>query len=165
MEDQLVSLVKVITLLGQLHGKLLEEAELKRKAIIEGDIVLMEEILTREQDLISNVEKAEDLRVKLMAFLKATLKIEAEPITITALVERLPENPHIKQLDKARDVLKAVLDKLRYRSRQNEELLKASVEHVKGFLKMISEASTVNKTYSPKGQSGRGGLRLVDKTA
>lgn len=165
MNDQLLNLGKILKLLVQLHSRLLEEAELKRKAIIDGDIKAMEEILEREQKLIGDVEKADACRDKLMLGLKSALGVTTEPLTIRSLLEKLGESNMAKALDGVRTELKEVLDKLRYRSRQNEELLKASLEHVNGFLKMINESTVTNKTYDTKGRSGGGNLRLLDRTA
>lgn len=165
MDKQLTTLLALFNQLVQLHAALLAEAELKRTAIIEGDIVGMENILERENALIMGVESAEVTRSTLMEELAADLKVTKRPLTVSMLLERLPRSPDTLSLAQAKDKLKSVLEKLRFRSRQNEELLKASIEHVKGFLKMISEASTVNKTYNHKGTTGRGNLRLLDRTA
>lgn len=149
-----------------LHASLLEEAEQKRSAVIKGDLPELEAILQREQALIAHVAEAEARRQELVEQARAALHITEEPLKMSVLTTYLAKalgDTAIKPLRQAGDGLKKILEQLRYRNRQNEELLKASIEHVNSFLKMVSQTSGT-QTYDRKGQNS-GTLRLFDRTA
>ena len=163
MKELLTRLEKILILQAQIHQKLLDEAELKRLAIIGGSIEDMESILAREKELLSNSEKAEAARQTVAGELKALLNIDEEPLRVQSIIDRVGREA--PGLDKARQALKQIIEKLRYRTRQNEELLKASIEHVNGFLKAVNDATASNQTYGRQGQNGKGSLRILDRTA
>lgn len=143
-----------------LHQRLLEEAELKRSAIIYGRLPEMEQILARERELLAQVEQLEAQRMPLVEQARAMFDLAEEPFKLQQLVDKLGDEG--KELAATRNTLKEVLDKLRYRNRQNDELLKASIEHVNSFLRLLSKSG--NPTYDRKG--GKNNNRsLFDRTA
>lgn len=148
----------------ELHTELLAQAENKRAAIIEGDLDLMETTLAAEQRLIGEVEREEARRVAIMEQARDVLAISDEPIKLAMIVERLDE-PAKSRIQAIHDRLKKVLDKLRYRHRQNGELLRVSIDHANAFLTLVAQALQGGPRYDRKGVQQGGSLRLLDQTA
>lgn len=164
MSTSLQALEAVLRNETELHASLLEAAEAKRNAIIDGDIDAMETVLKAEEQLIGLVEEAEVIRQDLVRSLQEELQIEQEPVKMSMILACIGEAG--ATLAKVHEELRAVLDKLRYRSRQNAELLKASMEHVNAFLHLVAQASANNASlYNKKGQRGAGNLGLLDHRA
>lgn len=157
------ALAQIIQNETELHRQLLQAAEDKRVAIISGDIAAMENSLNREYDLVEKVEAQEQTRIALVEKMAEMLQIADRPVTMALLLEKLPANL-AATLTPVRAELRALLDKLRFRTRQNAELLKASMEHVNAFMEMIARAGEV-KTYSRKGLVERQQVRLFDRSA
>lgn len=163
MDEKIAQLTIVLKNETLLHQQLLEAAEQKRLAIIAGDVTAMEKTLVVEYDLLEKVHVAEKERLLLVNDLSAQLLIEITPITISAILEKIPAERGA-DLSTARQELKTVLEKLRIRTRQNAELLQASMDHVNSFLTMISNAGNV-QTYNRKGTCSRAPIRLLDRQA
>jgi flagellar biosynthesis/type III secretory pathway chaperone len=164
MSNNLEGLNEVLALEAELHEKLLVAAERKRGAVLEGNLAGLEEILKVEQALIAQVEQAEEKRTALTAVSAAELELASESVKMSDIIAKAPE-PFAAKLGKTRQRLRAALDTLRYRTRQNAELLQASLEHVKAFMKMVAEASAPSAEYGSDGRKKAGGVRLLDKSA
>lgn len=160
MNPLIAKLNAVLLREAALHAKLLEEAELKRDAIISGKLPVMEQILEREKAVLAEINGFEEQRQELVEQAREAFGVTAEPFKLQDLADRLGEEG--KELSKTRQLLKQVLDKLRYNNRRNDELLKASIEHVNSFLRILSQNG--NKTYDRKGNSN-GSRPLFDRTA
>ncbi len=160
MNPLIAKLNAVLLQEAALHQKLLEEAEAKRAAIIAGRLPEMEQILERERAIIAEVNRFEERRQELVLQTREKYQITQEPFKLQQLADLLGEEG--KELAQTRQLLKEVLDKLRYSNRRNDELLKASIEHVNSFLRLLSQNG--NKTYDRKGNSG-GNRPLFDRTA
>lgn len=165
MKSVIENLEAVLTHMTALYGKLLEEGEAKREAIISGDINALEAVLDREHALLEKVSKAESIRVSLSAQAEDEYNIPEEdrPVKLSALIRVLGEKA--AGLDAAQAQIKGVLEKFRFRNRQNEELLKASISHVNDFMTLIKDRAGRNKTYNKSGRDYGGGLNLLDRRA
>lgn len=165
MNPVLVNLEKILLHMAALYTKLVSEGELKRQAIIDGEVGSLEEVLEREYMLLEQIEKAEGMRITLSQQAEVELCIPKEdrPVKISRIIESAGANA--ESLKKAREILRKKLHKFRYRNRQNEELLKASIAHVNDFMSMVKNASG-KKTYNRNGGAmGANGLRFIDRTA
>lgn len=165
MSKQLfANLEKILEQLAELHSCLLEAAERKRVVIIEGDIRMMEELLQLELGLVAEVEKAEVDREKIVADAVELLGLDSEKTKLVDIIDKL-EPETATGLRNVQERLRVIIDELRYRSRQNAELLKASMEHVEEFLRTVSEAASPEKGYGRDGKRLSGGLSLLDRSA
>ena len=150
---------------ADLHARLLIAAEGKREAIIKGDLPMMEDILRKENALLHEVEAAEDRRVSLAQQAREDLGIDDSAVKLSLIISAAAE-PHASRLQKVRESLRLILDELRFRTRQNGELLQFSLDHVEGFLRAIAEACTPDTGYGRSGKnSAPSGLRLLDQSA
>ena len=163
MKKAIENLEAVLLHMAALYMKLLEYAEVKREAIIAGDIVALEEIVKNEYALLEKVRKAEKMRVTLSAQVEEECAIaEAErPAKLTQIIICLGAEGKGLELAQAR--IKEAVEEFRYRNRQNEELLKASLAHVNEFMAMIKERAGKNRTYNKTGYDYGGGLSILDR--
>lgn len=165
MKSVFENLEAVLLHIAGLYTRLVEEGERKRTAIIEGDVQLLEEVVAVEYEVLEAIEKAEKVRKALteQAARSCGIPEENKPVKISCFIALLGDKA--AGLKKAQNTLKEVLTKFRFRNRQNEELLKASIEHVNSFLSMIKNRAGVNKTYNRKGYGNGGGLSILDRRA
>lgn len=147
---------------ANLYQQLLKEAEDKRECIIHGKLPQMEQILEREKQLLAVVEGLEQERLPLVEQIRKEHGVTEEPFKLQNLVDRLGEMA--APLAATRKFLKEVLDKLRYRNRLNDELLRASIEHVNSFLRLLHQGINNHATYDRKGRNS-GNRSLFDRTA
>lgn len=162
MEPPLQTLETVMHDHIRLHTELLDAAGRKRDAIITGDIDLMERTLATEYELIRQVESAETLRTVLVEQLRAEWGLDEEPLRMRTILEHAPEAAR-EVLGGLHEELRDLLDRLRYRSRQNAELLQASMEHVNAFLRLVQDATRQNPTYGREGQREGASRSLINR--
>ena len=165
MKSVLENLEAVLLHIAGIYAKLLEEGEQKRIAIIEGNVQMLEEVVAREYELLEAVNKAEKVRKALFEQAEVDFNIpeDKKPVKISYLLMLFGKRAAGLKVAQAK--LKELLTQFRYRNRQNEELLKASIEHVNSFLSMIKNRAGVNKTYNRKGYGSGGGLSILDRRA
>ena len=164
MQRYIDALEQIIRSESGLHAKLLEAAEAKRQAVINGDVAVMESTLETEYDLVEQVEAQEKTRIQLVEKMAGFLEIADRPVTMDMLLGKLPEK-NTESLREARQELRSLLGRLRIRTRQNAELLKASMEHVNAFMELIAHAGEV-RTYSRKGMLQRqASVSFIDRSA
>jgi len=161
--NDLVLLEQVLDREAGLHERLLVAAEAKRQAILKGDLPAMEQLLREEQTLLGEVEREEKSREALAGRARASLGLPADA-RLAALIEKAGD-PLGARLAAVRERLRAALDKLRYRTRQNAELLRASLQHVEAFLRTVLEAGDPDPQYGRDGRRAGAGLHLLDRSA
>lgn len=165
MSVTLRDLEEVLELQADLHARMLIAAAGKREAIIAGDLPKLEKLLALEHKLLSEVEAAEDKRLSLVEVARQELDLDDQPVKLAVIIESAAE-PFASRLAHVRERLCNILDELRYRTRQNGELLQAGIEHVQGFLHAVAEATRPQAGYGPDGRlAGFGSFRLLDKSA
>jgi len=164
MSATLTELEEVLRREVDLHQELLEAAEGKRTAIILGDLKGLEDLLQRENRLIAGVEAEEAKRAGLIAAARTEFDLQEDPVRMQAIIARAPE-PHAERLQRVRERLRETLDALRYRTRQNAELLRASIAHVDGFLHMVAQAGSPEALYGRDGRRKTGEFSLLDRSA
>lgn len=162
MDSPLQTLETVMRDHVRLHTDLLEAAERKRDAIIHGDIELMERTLAAEYELIRQVEAAEVMRTTLMEQIRTEWALEENPLRMRTILEHAPAEVR-QPLAELHGELRGLLDRLRYRSRQNAELLQASMEHVNAFLRLVQDATRQNPTYGREGQREGASRSLINR--
>lgn len=164
MEQQWTELTTQLIALTDLHEELLAEADAKRQSIIDGDIDAMEIVLAKEIALVQAVEAAETARQAVVETLRAELAINEEPVKLAMLIERAPEDVG-KKLAAVHARLQEILKKLRYRNRQNQELLRVSMAHVDQFMRAVTRACTLSPGYGRDGRIQGTSINLLDRSA
>ncbi len=165
MKSTVENLKAILEHMTALYAKLLKQAEAKREAIIAGDITALEKILEEEYRLLEKVNKAEEMRSMLSEKLEDECGVarSKRPVKLKSLIALLGAKG--KELYDVQNKIKHVLEKFRFRNRQNEELLKASIAHVDEFMNMIKGRAGRNNTYDKSGHNSGGGLSILDRRA
>ncbi len=165
MKSTVDNLMAILEHMTALYAKLLKQAEAKRDAIIAGDITALEKILEQEYRLLEKVNKAEGMRSLLSDKLEDECGVarSKRPLKLKSLIALLGAKG--KGLAEVQSKIKQVLERFRYRNRQNEELLKASIAHVDDFMNMIKGRAGKNTTYDKSGHNSGGGLSILDRRA
>lgn len=146
------------------HHQMLKVAEEKHQAIIKGDLALLEKTVTEEKKLVAEIEDEEKRRRTVMPLVKSGVGAPDDMEKLADIISLMPE-PERAHMTKVRDDLRTVLEACQLKTRHNAELLKASLEHVEGFLRTISEATSPDKNYRRDGKKGGGGGGIVDRSA
>lgn len=158
------ALARVLEKEADLHESLIVAAEHKRNAIIEGDLSAMETLLRHEQNLAAEIEAAERERIAIVEKARAAFALPAGEIKLVTLIEKADSSDKTR-LQELRERLREILNRLRYRTRQNAELLKASLDHVHTFLKLVAEAAAGGPRYDRNGRRASSNLSLLDRSA
>ena len=159
------TLEAVLRRLDQAHRLLLEEAERKRQAIVAGDLGALEAIVAREQELVAGIEKEEARRQAASRIARQALGLPEAKGKLSDLARAAGE-PWSGRLETARARLREALVALRAKVRLNQELLKASLDHMAGFLQTLREAGGAQTTYTPRAlKTQSGGRPLMDTSA
>ncbi len=166
MKSVIENLQAVLRHMSGIYVKLLAVAEEKREAIIKGDIAALEEVVATEYKLLEMIQQADKVRVGLSTQAEEEYRIPKgeRPVKLKRLIAALGAEEG-KTLTQVQSEIRDILDKFRYRNRQNQELLKSSLIHVNDFMNMIKECSGRNKTYNKLGRECRSGLNLLDRRA
>ena len=148
----------------RLHEPMLELAEKKRVAVIQGDLPALEAILERERELVAGIEKAEAAREAALRAARVAVGLPETEGRLEDIVARLSE-PERSRIGGEREKLRSLLDELRKKSRHNAELLKASLAHVEAFLRAVADAARADKPYGKDGRPTGGGGAFLDRNA
>lgn len=144
------------------HERLLALAEEKRQAIIRNDTDRVDAILGEETALLDEVRVVEQERIACAAEIGVGLGIGETP-TLDRILEAHPEAAG--RIEPLRARLREVLEALRERTRRNENLLHASLLHIRQFFDALAEARTAAPVYTRAGGRSGAQVRLVDQTA
>lgn len=149
----------------RLVGTLLDVAERKRRAIIQGQTAQLAALSDEEEIAVAQLHAAERARVEAAAELAQCLD--------------LPEGARLEGFEAAldgsargrvREAGRALRERARRLSRENRhngELLAECLAHVAGFFRILTgQTAAEAPLYAPEGaQAGAAGLRLVDEQA
>lgn len=145
-----------------LHRRMLVVADAKHEAIMKGALEHLEHAVQEERKLVANIEEEEKARLAVMPLIKGQLGIDPSVEKLAEVVDAMPE-PEKTAMNKVRSDLKEVIEQCHVKTRHNSELLKASLEHVEGFLRTLSEAVQTDVKYDAKGKRTGGGPSLLDR--
>jgi flagellar biosynthesis/type III secretory pathway chaperone len=164
MQTELDRLTEVLQRHADRHRSLLALAEEKRAVIVANDTARLDAITAEEHAILAEVKTIEEERRALVGRLGPALGLAGEP-RLDDILARAPGDTG--RLTTVREQLRELLAALRQRTAQNAELLRRSVEHIKGFFAALAEVRATAPTYGRGGQRQAGGeqVRLLDQTA
>lgn len=162
--DILDTVAQLLRTLANIHQELLALGEAKRQAIIGGDLAGLESLVGKEQALIAQAEQEDRRRELAMKMARKALGMAEGEGKLGDILERAGE-PHRAAIEPLRARLVEIVEAVRYRSRLNTELIKASVAHADAFMKTLQNARRNDLTYSRKGGKTSGGQSMLDRSA
>ena len=146
--DLVLSLSHEVALYDQLALML----KSKQKAIIQGDVDLLQNLVHEEHRLIPKIRLATQARELRAAAIGALADVGAKTPSLKELIDLSPSH-HTQTLIGHREKLIAALDRIAHANRENEFLLNSSLELVRGLVQVLlgrEEHETVH--YGGKGK-------------
>jgi len=162
MQNDLNRLAEALRRHTERHETLLALAEEKRDCIIRNDTARIDAILTEEITIVEEVRTIEAERIACAGALGRQLELGETP-DLDSILAAIPEAA--APVVPIRQRLRNVLERLRERTRRNEDLLRASLRHIEQFFTVLAQARTTAPTYTRGGGRSGGQVRLVDQTA
>ena len=121
-----------------LYGKLIPVEEEKTRAIISNDLEALQDIATREHELVDRTTALEGKREQVAMDIATVLGKDPKTITLEQIVEVLKNQPEDqKKLRDVHDRLKKTVLQLQQVNNQNKELLKEAIDMVEFNMNVI----------------------------
>lgn len=134
-----------------LYGKLIPVEEEKTRAIISNDLEALQDIATREHELVDRTTALEGKREQVVMDIATVLGKDPKTITLEQIVEVLKNQPDDqKKLRDVHDRLKKTVSQLQQVNNQNKELLKEAIDMVEFNMNVIrsTRMSSGSSNYS-----------------
>lgn len=126
------------------YQEMLPVAQQKTQAIIDNDLVKVQEITEQEQDAIGKINALEHKRAKTIADVAIVLNYKAEDLTLTKLVELLSQQPEQqRELRKIHKELSKLLGQLAEINGHNKNLIEQSLEMISYNMNLIQSTRIV----------------------
>ena len=129
MSKYVERLIEFLATEEAVYKQLLDYSDLKRKAIVDGDIEELDRIVTEEEQLIDQITKAENARNLLTDEMSGTYNVPAESITVTSWPEKIDEETSSK-LEMLQNQLQEVLQELDRQNQINAKLIEVHLSYI-----------------------------------
>ena len=146
------------------YKKLIELSETMKQALIQSDVVMVENITTQEQDVTTGIQNMEHKRVQIMQNMAVVLNLKPEELKVSMLESSLEKQPQQqKKLVAVRTELKHTMEELRRANQQNQVLIHQAMELVEFDLNLFRsmrqapETANYNKSAYNTGELLGGG--------
>jgi flagellar biosynthesis/type III secretory pathway chaperone len=140
-------ILKTLRVLERLYARLTRVAADKRTALIEFNVPAMTGIVEREEELIIRLRRVEQVREDELAQWLPTV----DSPTLTDLLQQFPD----AELEAIRDRLRVLACELARVNRLNAELCRQGLDHLEGFIDLITRGSAESSTYGRNGGARR----------
>jgi flagellar biosynthesis/type III secretory pathway chaperone len=146
------------------YSELLVLSDKKRDILIKGDVKLLDEINSIEQEIVLKLGKIEYKREGIINRIADEYKKDVSEVNGKLLESMIPGEKvgHFKEL-KVR--LKDVLKELSKKNEINERLINKALEYIQFSLRVITEAGKQDTGYNASGSSEKKVLNFVDRKA
>lgn len=145
-------LLEVLNKESDIYEGILKLSKEKTDAIVAGKISELESITRLEQSIILKLGKLERERESVVEKLAAGLKVKATEITLTNLINMLPEG-QAEKFKNYRDGFIEILDKLSEANMLNSKLIRNSLEYIDFSINILAGAGAEGN-YGNSGESG-----------
>ena len=134
-----------------LYGKLIPVEEEKTRAIISNDLEALQDIATREHELVDRTTALEGKREQVVMDIATVLGKDPKTITLEQIVEVLKNQPDDqKKLRDVHDRLKKTVSQLQQVNNQNKELLKEAIDMVEFNMNVIRSTRMSSGGMAPQ---------------
>lgn len=150
-EPDVASLMEnLIAVLNQQYAEyviLLDLSQKKTTAIVENDLVNLQQITDEEQRIVGIINHYEAQRVEVMKDIANVINKDVETLKLTDLVQMLAPRPQEqKALTEIHDKLKDIALRMKRVNEQNKELLESSLEMIAFDLTLIQSMRKAPET-------------------
>lgn len=144
-------LIGVLSREAEVYEGILKLAQNKTDIIVGGKVSNLENITRLEQSLIFKIRDIEDEREELLGKLSKQLNVEPSEITVSELIKHLEKGQAV-ELERARQRIVSILNKLRNANELNAKLIRNSLEYIDFSINLISAVDSGNNNYGNSGQ-------------
>jgi len=144
--------------------ELLNLGNKKTDVLIEGDVELLKEIISLEQDIILNLGKLEKEREQLINALGEKMGQQSEDITARMILKLLPQEKQ-KSYEAKYVEIKKILEELDEVNKLNENLIKSALDYIELSIDLLTDASKTSTSYSADGNTNEKTIHFIDKKA
>jgi len=156
------NLIKVLEYENKLYGQLYSIAESKTGVVVKAEIDTLQQLVGKEQKLISELNKLQDVREQIIGQVAQTIGKDPREVTISQLTVHLPED-QAEKLNRSRDKLKETVGKLTDKNDLNQQLIKNALEYVDFSLNLLTQPAPQTPQYGRKGnETGAKGRGILD---
>lgn len=136
------------------YEELLNVSKEKTDIIVEGNVLSLQTLTKREQEIVGKTIKFEKIREQIIKDIALVLNENKDTLTISRLIEKL--NNTVDEGQKLREVqekIQSILSELKRINDQNKLLLNQSIEMIDYTINALqSKYSFTTNDYSQKGQ-------------
>ncbi len=143
LEKHVKDLLKVLEDMLSIQQELLETARSKTRAMVDKDVKRMEELISRESELLDEVEKLEEKRKGIIEKISAETNIPVENLTVSKITRIVPVELAFSLKEKSSSILD-VLDDLNRINMLNEKIAKDILEYIDEVAKVSSEVMALD---------------------
>ncbi len=135
----------------KVYQALLPIEQEKTRAVIENDLVALQDITDRERDLVDRISSLEGKREQVASDIATVLGKNPQTITVSEIVDVLKNQPKDqKRLQSVHDRLRRTVTQLQEVNNQNRDLIKDSMEMIEYNMNVIrsTRMSSGSSNYS-----------------
>lgn len=134
---------------GSLH-KLLELVDEEQETLVRNDAEGLASNVARQEALLGEAEALERRRLEVTEALSRHLRVAPEELTISRLMD-LVEEAHSAEIRKLQHTLLDAYQKIEEANRDNELLIRQSMEYITRTLDVLTAYPTRERTYERSG--------------
>lgn len=146
-------LIETVELLLAEHEKLLEIEEAKKRALIDGDMAKLQNIVNEEVQYVRKVEKLEEQRMKLGKQIAQEKGIRLEELTASKLAELETDQERVAKINLLTGRFVKVIGELKASNELNGRLIRQSLDLVQRSIDLMTDQVDTG-TYTDKGDAG-----------
>lgn len=146
----------------EIYNEILELFNNKKRAIIDGDIKKLENVVTEEKALAISLVKLDNIRIRIVNEILRENDIESVD-NITELSEYIDENSK-KQILDLKSKLNVVINKVRSENELNNDLVKQQLDYINLNVDLMTNIDLGSNNYGKKATDDvkRGRKNLFD---
>ncbi|MEA1976186.1 MAG: flagellar protein FlgN [Bacillota bacterium] len=162
MSEFVDQLVMALEKEEEIYNEILELFNNKKRAIIDGDIKKLENVVTEEKALAISLVKLDNIRIRIVNEILRENDIESVD-NITELSEYIDENSK-KQILDLKSKLNVVINKVRSENELNNDLVKQQLDYINLNVDLMTNIDLGSNNYGKKATDDvkRGRKNLFD---
>ena len=147
MASLMETIIDVLVKEEEAYRLLIELSKKKTPIIINNDLDGLAKITEEEQDVVSEIQKYEKLRMQTMKDIADVTNHTGEELKFPDLIDMMSSRPSEQgQLREIHDKLKVTLDNMKRINEQNRELLQNSIDMVNFEINLLQAARRAPET-------------------
>jgi len=151
MELILEELIEVFENQARLQRSLLDALDQEKQAIVGSDLSALQEATGEKKNLVSEIKKLEDRRVRILADLEESTGKKCNELTLETLAKNSKE-PYASRLKNCRNDIISLIENVKELNEGNKALLTHSMDLVTGSLRLLNNLMNSNAVYYRTGK-------------